>query len=229
MNVFNRVEIKYLISKTEYFKLISLINNYGFSLDKYKRSTIQTIYYDTSNNLLINKSLEKPIFKEKIRLRNYGETLGDNVYLEIKRKLDGIVYKRRIKTNIDDVKKFFINKFDFNTQIGKELNSFRDIYKDLKPNYLIISEREAYFSLTSDIRFTFDFDIRYRNKNLNFNDFKYGIPILNENEVLMEIKSLNSYPLWLTEFLSKNNIYKTNFSKYGNAYKNEIRKELNYV
>jgi len=218
MNVFNRVETKYLITKTQYNDLIELIKKNGFNIDKYKRNTIKTLYYDTENSLLIRRSIDAPPFKEKIRLRNYGEKLSDSLYLEVKRKYKGIVYKRRVETNIKDVIDFFNYKHNYDTQIGKEINNFRNHYKTLKPKIMITSEREAYYSDQTDLRITFDFNIRYNNKVLSFNENKYDGLILNDDQVLLEIKSIGSYPLWIVRYLNNNKIFKTKYSKYGNAY-----------
>jgi len=225
MNVFNRIEIKYLISKEQYYNLINLIIDNDMYLDKYKRNTIQTLYYDTSDDLLIRRSLDSPLFKEKIRIRNYGDKLSDKLYLEIKRKYKGIVYKRRIETNIKDTINFFNNKYNYSNQIGKEINQFRNHYKKLIPKMMIISEREAYYSNNSDLRITFDFDIRYRKKILSFNEKESDGMILDSDQVLLEIKTSNSYPLWLVRFLNDNKIFKTKFSKYGNAYLKEYMRK----
>jgi SPX domain protein involved in polyphosphate accumulation len=185
--------------------------------DIYGKSTIQSLYFDTDTDLLVRRSLDKPFYKEKLRLRSYGiANMNDNVFLEIKKKYNGIVYKRRITIPQSDVKPFLNNELNFSSQIGLELNYFRNYYKTLKPSTLIIYDREAYFD--GDLRITFDTNIKYRKFDLTLDKGFYGNPIIQNDEVLMEIKLANSMPFWLVNILVVANAYKTSFSKYGRSY-----------
>ena len=94
--VMKRYEMKYLMSpeQTEFFK--KSVEDY-MKIDKFGLTSIASLYYDTPDYRLIRTSLEKPPFKEKIRLRSYGiATDSSPVFLELKRKAYGIVYKRRV-------------------------------------------------------------------------------------------------------------------------------------
>lgn len=215
-DIFERVEIKYLLSIEQYNLIIEKIKSH-MTPDKYGRSTIQSLYYDTDNELLVRTSIDKPYYKEKLRLRSYGlANMDDNVFLEIKKKYAGIVYKRRISLKQSDVSKFIDKNLDLDTQIGKELNYFRDYYKTLKPNTLLIYDREAYFS--GDLRLTFDHNIKYRKYDLSLDKGFYGTDLINKNQVLMEIKVNMAMPFWLIDILEEAHAYKTSFSKYGLSY-----------
>ena len=196
--------------------------------DKYFKSTIRNIYYDTSNFLLIRNSIEKPNYKEKIRIRSY-ETINefDDVFVEIKKKSDKIVYKRREVLPYNTAKSFFENKCIPNdSQISKEINYAINFYKDLKPMVYLSYERLAYIGKEDkDFRITFDKNIMYRCYDLDLTKEPYGKLILPENLVLMEVKTVMGYPRWLLDFLGNNNIYKQSFSKYGNVYKDIIEQE----
>lgn len=227
ISAMRRYELKYILSKEQalYFKTEILKN---MSIDKYGLTTISSLYYDTPNCLLINKSIEKPTYKEKIRLRSYG--LANNntpIFLEIKRKSDKIVYKRRIVTNEKEAKEFFEQDKEIgNTQISKELKAFKDYYGVLEPKILIIYDRIAYFQENSDLRVTIDMNPRYRVKDLNLHTSFEGVSLLNEGEAILEIKVQESIPLWLTLLLTNGRIFQSSFSKVGEAYKREIKNKI---
>lgn len=230
--IFERYEIKYLLTYDVYIKLLQKINHLLIP-DKYGPTLIRSIYYDTDDYLLIRRSIEKGIYKEKLRVRTYGnKTNNEKVFLEIKKKYMGKVYKRRISSSIEDVKRL-VNGNDLsleekgvNEQIKKEIIAFCNHYKNLKPKVMIMYERDAYYEKGTNLRITFDKNISYRSTDLNFNNINPGINIINNNLVLMEIKANYSFPLWLVKILSEMKIYKTSFSKYGLAYK-KIVKEKN--
>lgn len=224
VNIFKRYEIKYLLNKDQYLRLITLYKD-KIKLDKYGKSLICNIYYDTDSFLLIRSSIEKPIYKEKIRLRTYN--LSSPYFLELKKKYDSIVYKRRVDfSSIEEVNDFLINK-KANSQIEKEIKYSLNYYQDIKPKMFISYYREAYYG-ESNLRITFDFDILYRDYDLDFSKGNYGNNILENNQILMEIKIEEAMPLWLCKFLTKEKLYSISFSKYGASYK-KIMKGKMYV
>ncbi len=222
ISVMKRYELKYCLSKDqlEYFKTRILEH---MKVDKYGLTSIASIYFDTPSFRLINKSIEKPPFKEKIRLRSYGLAKENStVFLEIKRKLDGIVYKRRIATTEEKVQEFLYKNEEFDkTQISRELLAFKETYKELEPKYLIIYDRVAYYQDESDLRITIDFNPRYRTTDLNLHTSMEGTSLLEDGGAILEIKVQHSIPLWLSEILRDGKIYKTSFSKVGTAHKVE--------
>ena len=231
INVMKRYEIKYLLTKEQTKYLVEGLKGH-MVLDQYGRTSICSLYYDTPNHRLIRESLDKPEFKEKCRLRSYGLAKpGKPVFLELKRKAYGIVYKRRIQTSIDEVNKFF-NKNDVfsDSQIEKEITYFRDYYESLKPSCLIIYDREAYYEPDGDLRLTIDYNPRYRLDDLNLSTSTDGKSLLDEGSTILEIKVQEAIPICLSTLLSNGKIYKNSFSKYGEAYKREIinmdRKEI---
>lgn len=227
-SIFERYEIKYLLTKKQYNEVLRYINLY-LDDDKYGDSTIQSIYFDTDSNFLIRSSIDKSYYKEKLRLRSYGiADENKEVFLEIKKKYNHKVYKRRI--NIKEKDAFiFLNKYnpDCDNQIAKEISYMKYYYKDLKPKMLLIYDRKAFYK--EDLRVTFDTNIRYRIDDLSLSKGLYGNKVLDDDFVLMEIKTSSSIPLWLVKVLSENKIYKTSFSKYKEAYKKECKEENKYV
>lgn len=222
--VMKRYELKYIISREqeEFFK--ERIKEH-MAPDTFGLTTIATLYYDTPDHRLINSSIEASDFKEKIRLRSYG--LADEnspVFLELKRKAYGIVYKRRIESTIGDVDKFFKGEHSIgdNSQIEKELKYFCDYYGDISPACLIIYDRTAYYEPDGDLRLTIDNNPRYRTEDLNLTTSMDGISLLPEGYSILEIKVQGAIPLWLCEILSEGKIYKGKFSKYGEAYKRQM-------
>lgn len=165
--VFKRYELKYLLTAEQYAAVKKEIES-RLVPDAFGKNVIQSLYYDTPDYRLIRESIEKPVFKEKLRLRCYNLNVNDkDVYLEMKRKYDGVVYKRRISCKESEADSLFSGKVP-SSQIGKELSYFISFYGDLRPKILILYDREAFFDRSGDLRVTFDKNILYRTDNLNF-------------------------------------------------------------
>ena len=222
--VMKRYEMKYILDPEQTGFLIKGLEGH-MRPDAYGLTSVASLYYDTPDHLLARRSIEKPRFKEKIRLRSYGmATEQTPVYLELKRKADGIVYKRRVQTTIPLVKQFFEGDGDIcaKGQINSEIRYFRDYYKSLVPACLIIYDRVAYFEPDGDLRLTLDYAPRYRVADLNLTKSMYGTLLLPEGSTILEIKVQGAMPLWLADLLSRGKIYKTSFSKYGAAYTEQL-------
>lgn len=220
-----RYELKYVLNAEQTTYLKEKLKGH-MEIDQYGLTSIASLYYDTPDYRLIRTSIEKPLFKEKIRLRSYGLAKeGSTLFLELKRKAYGIVYKRRVTTNQEAVDKFFNYEGDIcaNGQIAREISYFRSFYKKLVPACLIIYDRIAYYEPDGDLRLTIDHNPRYRVDNLNLTTSMDGISLLPEGHTILEIKVQEAMPLWLTEILSKDKIYKGSFSKYGEAYKQQMK------
>lgn len=219
-NIFKRYEIKYLVTKEQRNIIESHMNNY-MEGDKYGRSNICNIYFDTPDYLLIRRSIDKPVYKEKLRLRSYGTaTAKSNVFIELKKKYKSVVYKRRMNTTEEQAMKFLCEREQiFDTQIAREVEYCFERYNNLQPKVFLSYEREAFYCKTDkNLRITFDENILWRDYNLSLCSGIYGTPILEEDQSLMEIKTAGAMPMWLTAILSQNKVYKTSFSKYGRAY-----------
>lgn len=214
---FKRYEIKYKLSTLEYEKMKEFIDDY-MTLDKYGKHNIANVYFDTNDFQIIRKSIEKPVYKEKLRVRQYNKD-KENVFIELKKKYKGIVYKRRICMCQDDVKCFFEGEIKNESQISKEIEYFVKCYNGIKPSVNLSYDREAYFGKDDrDFRMTFDTNIKMSQVSSNeVNQIT--------QDVIMEVKTPGGLPSWLTDYLSKNKIYKASFSKYGVAYKNFIIKK----
>ncbi len=226
ITVMQRYEMKYLMNARQTKDLRQKLEGY-MQIDEYGLTSIASLYYDTPDTRLIRESLEGQEFKEKLRLRSYGLATGESpVYLELKRKYDGIVYKRRVQSTLPDVDGFFSGHDTLgNGQIQKELSYFRDHYKMLAPTCLIIYDRVAYFEPGGDLRLTIDYKPRYRMKDLSLTRSMDGIPLLDAGWSILEIKVQGAMPLWLSSILTNAGIFKSSFSKYGEAYRRELMKQ----
>lgn len=225
--IFKRYEIKFLITKMQYEKIRKEMETY-MAEDTFGKCNICNLYFDTSNFLLIRHSIEKPIYKEKLRLRSYGlANSGGNTFIEIKKKYNHIVYKRRISMEYKAALRYLYQREkQVNTQISKEIDYFLEYYKDLRPAVFLSYNREAFYSKENqDFRMTFDENILWRDYDLSLSKGIYGIPILSEDQILLEVKTASAIPLWLTGILSKYHIFKTSFSKYGTAYQDIFAKQ----
>lgn len=226
-DVFKRYEMKFLLNKEQKEAFLKGIEPY-MQLDEYGRTTISNIYYDTPDDILIRRSLEKPVYKEKLRVRSYcTATPNSQVFVELKKKYQSVVYKRRISATEQDAMDYLNKKIPLEkaNQITREIDYFCKFYEGLCPAMFISYEREAFFGKQDpQLRLTIDENILYRRDNLSLCKAAYGTPILERNQSLLEIKIAGAMPLWLSKILSDNKIYQTSFSKYGNAYLQELQK-----
>ena len=218
---FKRYELKYLLNKKEKEEILLAMKPH-MKLDDYGRTVIRNIYFDTENFRLIRRSLEKPVYKEKLRIRSYKPVqITDPVFVEIKKRYKSVAYKRRLLLPEKTVMESFRTgePLPVCSQIGDEIQYFREYYKNLQPSVFLSYEREAFYSLDgSDFRVTFDENILYRRNDISLGSEIYGHPLLGKQQTLMEIKTSGGIPLWMSETLTKHHLYKTSFSKYGSAY-----------
>lgn len=224
--IFKRYELKYLLTDQQYAAINEGISSHMIP-DPHGHGRIQSLYYDTPTFLLARRSLDKPLYKEKLRLRSYGIASEDtDIFLEIKKKYDGVTYKRRVGLSYDDSKRFLSSNeipdsnINFhNQQITSEIRYFLTCYENICPAFLLQYERDAFYSKElPDFRVTFDENITWRHDNLCLDDGFYGTKILPENTFLMEVKVGAGMPCWFVDLLTQNQIYRTSFSKYGKAY-----------
>ena len=233
--VFKRYEIKYVITAGQRDRILRAMEPY-MELDRFGRSTVRNIYFDTDDFVLARHSIAKPDFKEKLRIRSYSRADADSmVFVELKRKVDGVVYKRRAGLPEEDAMRWMAGSGcpaagqrlgAGSLQVAREIDYFRDLYSGLKPVLYLSYDREAFRMRSGsaqadggdEFRVTFDTNILCRETDLTLRSRAYGERILEEGKVLMELKCPGAVPLWMTKILSEEHIYKTSFSKYGTAY-----------
>ena len=227
-NCFKRYEKKFLLTEEQYEAMKKGMAAHT-GPDAHANYTICNLYYDTDDWQLIRESIEKPVYKEKLRARSYGNASDeDNVFVEIKKKFDGVVYKRRIVLPAKEAAEYLQSgTLKHPCQISREIDWMRTRL-DLKPKVFIAYDREAYAGRKGaenpELRITFDTALRFREDKLDLRAGDDGIPLLPAGQVLMEIKIPDAAPLWLANLLSENGIRMTTFSKYGTYYKNAVLK-----
>lgn len=218
-NVFERVEKKYRLNQKQYELFLDAVSGM-IHMDEYGLHTIRNIYYDTSDYELIRRSLDKPRYKEKFRLRGYGEIREDStVFLEIKKKYQGIVYKRRASMPMKQARSYLEagKRLEQKSQIMNEIEYFFELYHP-RPKVYLAYDREAYVgNEDEELRITIDQNIRSRSHRLELS-YDGECRFLNLEEYLMEIKAAGAYPVWLAELLSRLEIFPASFSKYGAVY-----------
>lgn len=221
---FKRTEKKYMLTENQYLRLKEILKQYMIP-DDYAVYTICNIYFDTDSDELISKSIEKPFFKEKLRLRSYGAPKADStVFLEIKRKVNGVVFKRRVSMPYKNMTEYLkTGKHEgFSGQVFNEIDYFIKFYHP-KPKVYLAYKREAFKGKTDEtLRITFDSDIISREENAFATNSGKCDCLLNDGQRLMEIKANDAMPVWLCKALSELKIFPCSFSKYGTAYKNKI-------
>ncbi len=229
---FKRTEIKYLLNSYQFNQLFSFLQGFA-KVDDYGKTRINNIYFDTPSFQLIRTSLEKPIYKEKLRLRTYGDTTDDtNAFIEIKKKYDGIVYKRRVSGPYKLAFDYLVNGGDplDDSQISREIAGFIYMYDGLRPAMRISYDRVAMAGIDDpDFRVTFDTKIDWSVDSLDLREESEGIPILKGDNYMMEIKVARSMPKNLSEKLSELKIFPASFSKYGRGYQDMILKDAYHL
>ncbi len=222
--IFQRYEFKYLMDFRQMKAVQAAMAPYMVP-DEYSHSSIRNLYLDTPDYRLIRRSLEKPIYKEKLRVRSYSQAgEHDPVFVELKKKYRSVVYKRRISIPQDQAMACIDGRQTWqNSQIGRELAYTMDFYQFLRPAVFLSYERDSFRGVKDeDLRVTFDSEIRYRQEELTLDSDTWGTSILPPGQVLMELKVAGGLPLWMAHVLSEQRIFKTSFSKYGAAYQNII-------
>ncbi|MEG1633375.1 MAG: polyphosphate polymerase domain-containing protein [Oscillospiraceae bacterium] len=221
--VFNRYEKKYLMPEPIYRELRRRLAPH-MREDEYGLHTICNIYYDTPDSDLIRRSIDNPVYKEKLRLRSYGvPTLDSKVFLEIKKKYKKVVNKRRIQLTLREAYDYLEHgvRPQKDSQILREIDFFLQRYPLTRGTYLAY-DRVALVGVQDDeCRVTFDRNIRSRRRLTELENGDWGEFLLPQGYYLMESKVMGATPLWFSEILSSLSVYPVSFSKYGNIYRKE--------
>jgi hypothetical protein len=244
IEVFKRLEIKYIMDQERYKHITDFMSTY-MNLDEFNQGgnfySIANIYYDTTDHNIIRRSVAKPKYKEKLRLRAYGvPTLDDKVYLEIKKKYKGIVYKRRVTMKLHEAYKFIetaqvpqLNGKKFvRGQVFQELKHTLEFYKPVPMIYLAY-DRIAYFGKPEaeggpgrELRISFDFNVRTRRENTGLELGDHGELLQEPGWVIMEVKAGQPLPQWLLDYFAKHDMRRGSFSKYGQEYKRFLSRQI---
>lgn len=233
-HIFKRYEVKYLLSGEQYQELRQRLDGHLIE-DTYGETEICNCYYDTPDFRLIRNSMEKTAYKEKLRLRSYGvpDSEEAQVFLELKKKFQGVVYKRRENLTVHEADAYLKNhmKPEKESQILKEIDWVLQYYQNLQPAMYLAYRRIAMFEKTAeedgqikshngnqDLRVTFDWDIRWRTEEIELQKGIYGQELLPSGQRIMEVKTPNAVPKWFADILDGMELYPCSFSKYGKAY-----------
>ena len=227
--VFKRKEVKYLLTEAQLAALRPALKTH-MEPDAFAHSSISNLYYDTPDFRMLRRSQEKPAYKEKLRLRGYG--LPDEetqVFPEIKKKTEGIVYKRRVRMPYGDAIRYLSRRRPGGDgQIFQELNWMLLAYGSLAPRIFLSYERDSWRGREEpSLRLTLDREILWRAEALDLRRGAWGEPLLGPDQVLMEVKITNAAPLWLAEALSENGIFPISFSKCGRAFETLRKNRIN--
>lgn len=221
---FKRYEKKYILTPQQYEAFMKVAGEHLVP-DLYHKSLVQSIYYDSDDYRLIRHSIDGPVYKEKLRVRSYGIPDDDGqVFVELKKKYKGIVYKRRVGLTNREAEDWLSGKGrpPEENQITREIDWFLS-QNSISPKAFIGCDRVSWVDRDdNELRFTFDSSIRWRDDNLTLPYGDRGEDLLEDGEVLMEIKIPNAAPLWLAHLLSDEEIFPMGYSKYGTCYKNEL-------
>ena len=227
--VFKRKEVKYLLTEAQLAALRPALETH-MEPDAFAHSSISNLYYDTPDFRMLRRSQEKPVYKEKLRLRSYGVPDEETqVFPEIKKKAEGIVYKRRVSMSYGDAIRYLSRRRPGEDgQIFQELNWMLISYGSLAPRIFLSYERDSWKGREEpSLRLTLDREILWRTEALDLRRGAWGEPLLEPDQVLMEVKISNAAPLWLAEALSENGIFPVSFSKCGRAFETLCKNYIN--
>jgi hypothetical protein len=230
---FNRFEKKYLVTKAQKDELVDFLTQY-LTFDDYSKDdyyTIYNLYYDTDDQNIIRQSVDKPPYKAKLRLRSYTCPVEptDLVFLEIKKKIDGKVTKRRVIMTYEEANRFVLkgDRPKMHDYLSKQVLNEIEYYlkrNPVQPNYYIAYERRAMADAQNLLRVTIDKRIDIRREDVSFLRCG-GHSLLPKDHYLIEIKSGENFPIWLANKLSEMKLFAQSFSKYGEAYRISIQGE----
>lgn len=225
--VFKRYEKKYMLTKSQYKKFIAKTAE-RLVVDQYGKHTICNIYFDTKNYSLIRNSIEKPVYKEKLRLRSYGvPSMNSPVFLEIKKKYDGIVYKRRVQMTLAEAYRYLSGgEIGLQSQILSEIDWFMKFYEPIPKVYLAYDRIAMYDIHDPELRITFDTNIRWRTRSMELEKGAWGDVLLDKDLYIMEVKISDAMPVWLADILDELEIYPASYSKYGTCYQEYLSKGI---
>ena len=225
-NIFQRREIKFLVDARQRAILEQAFRG-RMAPDPHGESTICNIYYDTPDYRLVRASMEKPIYKEKLRMRSYGRVSSEGtVFLELKKKYKGVVYKRRIELPERQAAAYMRGQIPMpdDGQIGREIDWFCHFYAGIRPAVYLCYDRSPWYSVEDpNLRATFDKRIRFREEDMSLTAAPGGQHLLLPHQSLFEIKTADAIPLWLVEALEMGEVRQASFSKYGEAYTTMIK------
>lgn len=251
--VFQRVEKKYRVNAWQRRAIEARLQAL-MEPDAYGLARVTSLYWDTPVRSLIARSLEKPLYKEKLRVRAYGREEGEAlvsafladssspagfpVFVELKKKYKGVVYKRRTGMSLAAARAYLggvdyrcaCERFPLadpalaeasleprNVQIAAEIDAMRNRYEGLAPSMAIACDRVAWKPCAEhvdelgELRVTFDAALRFAERRDAWR------PVVGKTESIMEIKSAGPFPLWLAKALDEARAYPASFSKYGTA------------
>ena len=191
------------------------------------------LYFDDDSNHVIRNSVERPFYKEKLRLRSYGVPTDDSlVFLEIKKKTDGVGTKRRARIPLVDAMHFLDTGIHpegipyIDEQVLREIDYYRS-HHDVHPSTYVSYLRHAYFSVDDpSFRVTVDRDILTRHHDLDLRLGRYGEAILPPDLTLIEVKFAGSVPLWFARLMSEFKTSFHTFSKYGTDFKIQTYRKI---
>ncbi len=235
LEVFNRYELKFILDKSMAQEMIQalkghvMLDQYGDGEGFYR---IINLYYDTEDHLFFHETVNRQEFRQKLRLRAYNKVSIDTpVFLEIKKKYDGVVYKRRTMLTLQDAYAFLAKgqeQQDYsvydasNVQILGEVAFLKRFYS-LAPKVVVSYDRQAFLGIKeNDLRITFDSNLRKRESDLKLESGPWGELFMDASSYILEIKVNGRIPLWLAQILSGFQCWRQGYSKYTSSYNAEL-------
>ncbi|MDR3276586.1 MAG: polyphosphate polymerase domain-containing protein [Treponema sp.] len=218
-NYFRRYEKKYQLNAFQYYELSESLKGLA-ETDEYGFSDIYSLYFDTEDYRIMRRCIDAKGYKEKLRLRAYGLPGPEGwVYLELKKKLQGLTYKRRLPLRYGELAAYLDERCAQQQygQIDNEIDWFIRTHRP-GPRFQVAYKRLALRGIEDpEFRVTFDSHIRCCPSGLDFAGSN-TVPMIGAGEYIMEIKCIAAIPGCLSRQLSALRIFPVSFSKSVRAY-----------
>ena len=191
---------------------------------------ICSLYLDTHSYALLNEGVRGLKNRVKLRIRTYDDQPEGPVFFEVKRRMNGLVYKHRAALARPAAMKFMQRLWNVaptaTLPSASDLNKFRHLTRerDAAPVVKVKYRREAYESASRDpVRITFDTDLqRAVTRDL---DLSHGPghwqPCALEGQIL-EIKFTNTYPSWVADLVRHFELQRRSISKYAHSLRDQV-------
>jgi len=221
--VFDRWELKYVVTVKQMYQLMHALKNYVV-LDEngddglYK---IKSIYYDSHDFKFYHEKMNGNKYRQKVRLRGYNNVAyNDDVYFEIKQRYNTTVQKRRAELKLSDAYELMKHPLDAEQYADKKrivLDEIRYLSSmhALEAKAIVSYDRKAYMGKYEDgLRITFDTNLKCRKENLNLEEYHKEKYFVHPSLAVLEIKTNEKVPIWLVSLIQRFEIEAHRVSKY---------------
>ncbi len=229
----SRYELKYRITESQARSIANYIQS-RMEMDKYSRKSpdgnycISSLYIDSNLLDLCKDTVEKKKSRYKLRVRCYDDNPESPCFVEIKRRIDGVIHKSRVRTGKNQLDAIFNGSRISGLNSEKDTKNMEQFQYYLRmiharPILLCRYLRQAFEDISnsdSRLRITFDRKIAFKPVDRPIvTTGGAGWRDLAIDFVVMEIKFTDKYPVWVNDMIKMFDIKRGSMSKYVSSIK----------